>query len=104
MIYVYAKYQKPTPYIKRDIANVKVFLPRQPDGRNRHYIDSHCIACESTIKLRLSLGLHTIKIETIQFNTDTKETLRYFTSIYFYRMPKLYQNTNSHLLFLCNVL
>ena len=25
MIYVYAKYQKPTPYIKRDIANVKVF-------------------------------------------------------------------------------
>ena len=25
VIYVYAKYQKPTPYIKRDIANVKVF-------------------------------------------------------------------------------
>ena len=25
MIYVYAKYQNPTPYIKRDIANVKVF-------------------------------------------------------------------------------
>ena len=25
MIYVYAKYQKPTPYIKRDITNVKVF-------------------------------------------------------------------------------
>ena len=25
MIYVYAKYQKPTPYIKRDIDNVKVF-------------------------------------------------------------------------------
>ena len=25
MIYVYAKYQKPTHYIKRDIANVKVF-------------------------------------------------------------------------------
>ena len=25
VIYVYAKYQKPTPYIKRDIANVKFF-------------------------------------------------------------------------------
>ena len=48
MIYVYAKYQKPTPYIKRDIANVKVFYHAgRPDGRNRHYIDSHCIACES---------------------------------------------------------
>ena len=46
MIYVYDKYQKPTPYIKRDIANVKVFT--MPAGRNRHYIDSHCIACEST--------------------------------------------------------
>ena len=48
MIYVYAKYQKPTPYIKRDIANVKVFYHAgRPAGRNRHYIDSHCIACES---------------------------------------------------------
>ena len=53
MIYVYAKYQKPTPYIKRDIANVKVFTTPagrpagRTDGRNRHYIDSHCIACES---------------------------------------------------------
>ena len=47
MIYVYAKYQKSTPYIKRDIANVKVFTT--PAGRNRHYIDSHCIACESNI-------------------------------------------------------
>ena len=53
MIYVYAKYQKPTPYIKRDIANVKVFTTPagrtdgRPAGRNRHYIDSHCIACES---------------------------------------------------------
>ena len=44
MIYVYAKYQKPTPYIKRDIANVKVFYHA---GWNRHYIDSHCIACVS---------------------------------------------------------
>ena len=56
MIYVYAKYQKPTPYIKRDIANVKVFTTPagRPDGRtagrNRHYIDSHCIACESKNK------------------------------------------------------
>ena len=25
VIYVFAKYQKPTPYIKRDTANVKVF-------------------------------------------------------------------------------
>ena len=51
MIYVYAKYQKPTPYIKRDIANVKVFYHAgRPDGRNRHYIDSHCIACESTMR------------------------------------------------------
>ena len=51
MIYVYAKYQKPTPYIKRDIANVKVFTTPagRTDGRNRHYIDSHCIACESII-------------------------------------------------------
>ena len=60
MIYVYAKYQKPTPYIKRDIANVKVFTTpagRRPAGRtdgrtagrNRHYIDSHCIACESNM-------------------------------------------------------
>ena len=50
MIYVYAKYQKPTPYIKRDIANVKVFYHAgQPAGRHRHYIDSHCIACESNI-------------------------------------------------------
>ena len=55
MIYVYAKYQKPTPYIKRDIANVKVFTTPagrtdgRPAGRNRHYIDSHCIACESNI-------------------------------------------------------
>ena len=50
MIYVYAKYQKPTPYIKRDIANVKVFTTPagRTAGRNRHYIDSHCIACEST--------------------------------------------------------
>ena len=49
MIYVYAKYQKPTPYIKRDIANVKVFTTPagRTAGRNRHYIDSHCIACES---------------------------------------------------------
>ena len=31
MIYVYAKYQKPTPHIKRDIANVKVFTT--PAGR-----------------------------------------------------------------------
>ena len=31
MIYVYAKYQKPTPYIKRDIAKVKVFTT--PPGR-----------------------------------------------------------------------
>ena len=31
MIYVYAKYQKPTPYIKRDIVNVKVFTT--PAGR-----------------------------------------------------------------------
>ena len=31
MIYVYANYQKPTPYIKRDIANVKVFTT--PAGR-----------------------------------------------------------------------
>ena len=49
MIYVYAKYQKPTPYIKRDIDNVKVFTTPagRTAGRNRHYIDSHCIACES---------------------------------------------------------
>ena len=45
MIYVYAKYQKPTPFIKRDIANVKFFTT--PAGRNRHYIALHCIACES---------------------------------------------------------
>ena len=61
MIYVYAKYQKPTPYIKRDIANVKVFTTPagrpagrtdgRTAGRNRHYIDSHCIACESTITI-----------------------------------------------------
>ena len=31
MIYVYAKYQKPTPYIKQDIAKVKVFTT--PAGR-----------------------------------------------------------------------
>ena len=50
MIYVYAKYQKPTPYIKRDIANVKVFYHAgRTAGRNRHYIDSHCIACESNM-------------------------------------------------------
>ena len=59
MIYVYAKYQKPTPHIKRDIANVKVFYHAgQPDGwtagRNHHYIDSHCIACESKMGLGLA--------------------------------------------------
>ena len=48
MIYVYAKYQKPSPYIKRDIANVIVFYHAgRPAGRNRHYTDSHCIASES---------------------------------------------------------
>ena len=31
MIYVYAKYQKPTPYIKQDIANGNVFTT--PAGR-----------------------------------------------------------------------
>ena len=73
MIYVYAKYQKPTPYIKRDIANVKVFTTPagRPAGRNRHYIDSHCIACESKIPpkkpgvaisyLSLSLGCNIFK-------------------------------------------
>ena len=60
MIYVYAKYQKPTPYIKRDIANVKVFttpagrMDGRTAGRNRHYIDSHCIACESITGLTFS--------------------------------------------------
>ena len=55
MIYVYAKYQKPTPYIKRDIANVKVFLPRRPAGRTESplHIDSHCIACESITQFEL---------------------------------------------------
>ena len=61
MIYVYAKYQRPTPYIKRDIANVKVFYHAgrtdgRPDGRNRHYIDSHCIACESIMKRKAKIS------------------------------------------------
>ena len=44
MIYVYAKYQKPTPYIKRDIANVKVFTsPAGPTESPLHRLTLHCM-------------------------------------------------------------
>ena len=101
MIYVYAKYQKLTPYIKRDIANLKVFLPRRPAGRpdgrpdgrpagrNRHYIDSHCIACESTnnklaLKQQLSITQRNVshklclfkKIRNCLSNKAAKDVLK----------------------------
>ena len=43
----YGKYGPPSPSSKREMSTLK-FLTT-PAGRNRHYIDSHCIACESII-------------------------------------------------------
>ena len=56
MIYVYAKYQKPTPYIKRDIANVKVWTDGRTDGRT-----------ESPLH-RLTLHLHVSQKSNVSRN------------------------------------
>ena len=43
----YGKYGPPSPSGKREMSTLKFVTT--PAGRNRHYIDSHCIACESII-------------------------------------------------------